>query len=361
MGDEIGRGGFAQRRETQKVQQQPAPQVGQAPEVQPARGEIPGGVVEADQYPYLAAAEDEVRGISLSHAGIGDPHTSWALQEADALHDDGTTQNLASRAHDSSDRSTPATERGQNGATSELGRRSPAGTGNDGSGDWGRETPTRTDEYNHAQWARIADMAELVGYTNAARHMRHYLDNTGAPLEVDVEALLDQAPLVDQKCGDLVEDARDEVFLRISSGDPTQDHSFMLTGSVTGAQADKGDSPDWYYAIGKMDVWYDATAQYASNGDGTGVVELDFVFNIFDNYNWDAKKWVTILGVKVMDEQVGRLHVVGLGQEYVLWGDTGSLMYSYAFDGNDMDLQRQPEAVDASSTGSRSDVGRERS
>ncbi|MET0387542.1 MAG: hypothetical protein ABW321_16345, partial [Polyangiales bacterium] len=44
--------------------------------------------------------------------------------------------------------------------------------------------------------------------------------------------------------------------------------------------------------------------------------ELDFRYKVFDRYNWDRGKKVTILTVKVTDDFMGEFHRQGLAREY---------------------------------------------
>jgi hypothetical protein len=54
--------------------------------------------------------------------------------------------------------------------------------------------------------------------------------------------------------------------------------------------------------------------------DGSFDVSVSFDLNVFDLYNWDQGKAVTILGVYVPDRILGRLHKVGLACEYPVRG-----------------------------------------
>ena len=47
---------------------------------------------------------------------------------------------------------------------------------------------------------------------------------------------------------------------------------------------------------------------------------MRFTFNYADKYNWDAGKSVTIFGRTVADTTLGRLHQVGIAQEYLMSG-----------------------------------------
>ena len=47
---------------------------------------------------------------------------------------------------------------------------------------------------------------------------------------------------------------------------------------------------------------------------------MTFTFNFDDRYNWDVGKSVTLNGKVIQDTTLGRLHQVGLAQEYDMDG-----------------------------------------
>ncbi|MBE7451440.1 MAG: hypothetical protein HS111_21840 [Kofleriaceae bacterium] len=54
---------------------------------------------------------------------------------------------------------------------------------------------------------------------------------------------------------------------------------------------------------------------------------------MFDRYNWDQGKSVTIAGITVRDEQLGRLHRVGLAREFDVEGSSTPHESSWTFTG----------------------------
>ena len=43
---------------------------------------------------------------------------------------------------------------------------------------------------------------------------------------------------------------------------------------------------------------------------------IDFEYKFYDRYNWDTGKSVTIAGITITDEFMGRFHRQGLAKEY---------------------------------------------
>ncbi len=55
-----------------------------------------------------------------------------------------------------------------------------------------------------------------------------------------------------------------------------------------------------------------ASFSVVSGSDGSPIVKIDSKLHVFDHYNWDAGKVVTIGPFDVRDEQLGSLHESGL-------------------------------------------------
>jgi hypothetical protein len=73
---------------------------------------------------------------------------------------------------------------------------------------------------------------------------------------------------------------------------------------------------DWYYALGAFS--YSVTGKvtkYSANN-----ATLEYVVHIFDRYNWDGDKAVTINGIGIEDNELGNLHLKGLAREYIVRG-----------------------------------------
>ncbi len=219
--------------------------------------------------------------------------------------------------------------RERDGANDELDRRLSGshGSQSDGSGDWGADSDDRgvTDRANHYMWSRIALVAESWGLTNAARHMRHYLGNTGADLQVDPDLMLrdvpDLAAAYDAHIASLQAEANQTAHAMSISGSVS---TSLQTPRMSDVYCDKSASADWFYAIGGFTYWVTAEVTFTLQPDGTIQAEMVTQLHIFDRYNWDGGKAVTIGGITVTDEQLGRLHRVGLAREFEVHGSSTS-------------------------------------
>lgn len=266
---------------------------------------------------------------------------------------------LKDRLSDPLDSATHGTlkERGTDKSQDELDRRTPEDTGTyeDGSGDHGSEDPTLTDYANEQFWYKVAAGADGMGLVNAARHMRHYLDGGGA-LSADADTMLRDDPSLDGMYEMIVEQLREQADDRILS-DPTSDTPFTLTSDKENHYFSKSASKDWYFAVGGCTVWVEATVTPNPPDDQCGAVPatMDATLHVFDRYNWDEGKSVTIAGLVVKDEQLGHLHKVGLAKEFEVhatssvraesWTsvmDTGSDSSEYSVAGDLKDSRMDP-------------------
>ena len=63
-----------------------------------------------------------------------------------------------------------------------------------GSGLWGTLEPTLEARAAWLAWFNVALADEIYGYDDAARHLRHFLFNSGSTLEIDVCGMIEESP-----------------------------------------------------------------------------------------------------------------------------------------------------------------------
>jgi len=246
----------------------------------------------------------------------------------------------------------------------------PAPAQGDGSGEHGSEDVAYSDYGVHQIWRGVAYAAEGMGLTNAARHMNHYLDNSGAPLIVSPELPLrddktyqaDFDKVIDEKL------AMAHAFVR----DNPEDHEQW--DFATSRSADhyfyQGNSKDWFFAVGGHQTWHDGWFTYEPAGDGRGTLTIDINLYLYDRYNWDGGKSVqllhntplggTVADLEITDEQLGALHKKGLAREFEVYGDTHRTVSIPVEPGADYDSGSAPAESEAGEyQGGRADVKRE--
>lgn len=168
---------------------------------------------------------------------------------------------------------------------------------------------------------RMADAADTLGLDNAARNLRHYLENSGDPLKFNANELINDIPAikqdVDNKYQTQVVDVAKQKIAAEYDGKPMK---FTITTPWNGAYATQDQSKDWFFATGGFSYAHTATVTVTPGKNGEAQVHIESNVHTFDRYNWDAGKSVDIGPIHIEDKAMGRLHEVGLAQEFELHG-----------------------------------------
>jgi hypothetical protein len=144
-------------------------------------------------------------------------------------------------------------------------------------------------------------------------------------------------------------------------GGNVQATNFQLTGDrKSDVYCSQSQSRDWFFAIGGFTYWYTAEVQVLPSEAGPPQITMIFTLHIFDRYNWDQGKAVTIAGITVKDEQLGRLHRVGLAQEYDVNGTATPTTQIWSYAGGSTASPPGTAPVADGRDGGRSDPSRER-
>ncbi len=197
-----------------------------------------------------------------------------------------------------------------------------------GSGGWGDDRSKRglTDYANKALWMGVVGAAMGWGYPNSARHMLHYLKNSGEKIQVDVDTMLTQIPKLREWLEQVVQTVGLDTERKFYAGGGSAVVT-KLTGKKSVVVAREG---DWHYALGGFTAWYTGEARAVpAEPEPRGTLRL--VVHVYDRYDWDKGKSVTIRGIKVTDEQLGRLHRVGLAREFDVNGSSSPLEIPWTF------------------------------
>lgn len=188
-----------------------------------------------------------------------------------------------------------------------------------GSGEFDSEGAGLDDRATEAKARALARAAELRGYTNAARHMNHYLDASGEPLDIDVDHLIGDS---DAARAD-IEDATNGTFVDLAGQIDDQYDGERLVipfeSDWTGGYAGEG---DWYYAMGGFMQRQRGVAvvEPPTTPGGEPTVRIEYQVDVHDYYNWDTGKSVDIGPLHIEDTEMQELHRAGLAQEYEIEG-----------------------------------------
>ncbi|WP_371617054.1 hypothetical protein [Streptomyces sp. NBC_00454] len=225
-----------------------------------------------------------------------------------------------------------------------------------GSGKHGAQGADWDDWVTRTKMQSLVFGADWGDLNDASRNMKHYLDNTGTPMELPVDKMLtddkgfqrhvDQVFLQDNEKA-----WREQALAEYerSGGRPvavpvetiSEDYSFTETSDQ-----------NWFYAVGSARSNVTGVVTVVPGADGKPVVGLDYQVNVWDRYNWDEGKGVNIGPMDIPDGEMGRQHKVGLAQEFNMAGSSSVKHYEPGSDA-------APPAPDASGrAGERSDPGR---
>jgi hypothetical protein len=228
------------------------------------------------------------------------------------------------------------------------------GAGEHGSDPW----YTRGDDLLMKELARkAAGVADGIGWTHAAKNLDHYLDNSGADVQVNPDEMMRDVDSfrakVDKTTADEMRRIAAEAEANGTYGKPIQFNSGWK-GHYIGPEASK----DWYYAMGGVQyaVTGVATVHPPEHPGGAPRVEMEYKTHVFDRYNWDGGKQTDIGPITITDKQMADLHRAGVAQEYNISGSTEAKHYAGTVPppGQQPDLPKPPDNRD----GSRTDPGR---
>lgn len=206
--------------------------------------------------------------------------------------------------------------------------------------------------------ARLAaTAAEAMGWTDAARHLRHYLDGNGDDLTVDPSAIIRDVPAfgsaVDQTLAGEIDRITRDAAAGSRYGEPV-----TFSTDWAGFYVTKDLDANWFYADGGI--------QYSTTGVVTVAppaapgaapeVSVDYQVHVWDRYNWDGGKSTDIGPITVTDESLAELHRAGVAREYDVTGSTST----QHFQGAPPEPGAPVTAPGDGRDGTRSDPGRDR-
>lgn len=227
----------------------------------------------------------------------------------------------------------------------------------DGSGEHGGRDAGIGDRIAEQLAGALATAAEVLGHTDAARHLRHYLANSGENLEVDTERVIADVAAaqaqVDAQLDGVLADHADAIADAAASGERVV---IPFTTEWGVATADQGSEANWFYALGSFSLSQTGVIVVEPGPDGQPVVRVEYQTHLFDRYNWDAGKSVTIGPVTIEDQQLQDLHETGLAQEFDVYGSTDTQVIEVDV----ADLDVDPPVPDPGRDGDREDPGRGR-
>ncbi|MDP5238915.1 hypothetical protein Q9Q94_05205 [Uliginosibacterium sp. 31-16] len=189
-----------------------------------------------------------------------------------------------------------------------------------GSGEW-CSVPTTLEARAYKQAIQLAlrvDEVELRVGREAVAHMRHYLDNTGTDLQLDLAELMQRSSSVRKFYA--AELAQAQAFCETLA--PGR-HTLNSTAPQAGYFLDMATERGLQYGIGGYSCWGQGTVEIVTTRQNLRRHSLDFEFHFFDRYNWDSgKKFKISNWVEVEDEFMQQFHQQCLAKEFDIKGMT---------------------------------------
>ncbi len=195
-----------------------------------------------------------------------------------------------------------------------LGTADPAFQRGNGSGPW-RSEPTTSEmmALKLLIQRHLLEATVLIG-PDAVAHMRHYFDNTGRRYTINMTGLVRDAS-----------SARDLHRQELAEAKAFVERLPPGTHSITSTRGSGGyvmiaESRNWSYAVGGYTVFGKGTAHVTAPSNREHRNRLEFELKFFDEYNWHDGNMVTLYGVEITDQLMGRFHRQGLAREYEMTG-----------------------------------------
>ncbi|MFD7558251.1 hypothetical protein ACFV9E_27370 [Streptomyces sp. NPDC059835] len=225
-----------------------------------------------------------------------------------------------------------------------------------GSGKHGAEGIEWNDWVTRSKMQALVVFADGGDLNDASRHMKHYLDNTGTPMELPVDKMLtdndgfqshvdrrhllnNEAEWREQALAEYERNGGRAVVIPVETHN--EDYYFTET-------ADR----NWFYAVGGTRSNVTGVVTVVPGADGKPVVGLDYQVNVWDRYNWDEGKGVHIGKFEIPDGEMGQQHKIGLAQEFNMAGSSSVKHYELGSGA------AVPAPDDPGRAGERSDPGR---
>ncbi|MGW2746813.1 hypothetical protein [Streptomyces sp. NPDC001450] len=200
-----------------------------------------------------------------------------------------------------------------------------------GAGVHGSESPGFEEWATKRKMELLAEGADWKGMTDASRNMAHYLDNSGTPMGLPVDKMMADVPAFKTYVDDTVRLNQDawrkqalEEF-RKNGGKPVafpvevkRDKNFYFTKEL---------DENWFYAVGGANSNVTGVVTAVPDAHGNPKIGVDYQANVWDRYNWDEGKGVTIGQMQIPDGQMAKLHRTGLAQEFDMAGSSGVKHY----------------------------------
>lgn len=140
--------------------------------------------------------------------------------------------------------------------------------------------------------ALAVKLGNLVAGEGATRHLKHFFDNVGSTLTIDLQKMTKTIKYL----GELYETELNKA--KAFSQTLNDGHHYITSKTYQKGYFDKMDDKNAFYAIGGFFYWGKGVVDVQSFGKSKKHI-LNFEFKLFDRYNWDNDKK---FGLKDIDD-----------------------------------------------------------
>jgi hypothetical protein len=154
--------------------------------------------------------------------------------------------------------------------------------------------------------------AVVIG-DDAAAHMLHYLQNSGADYQIDLAGMVEDVPSAKRRYEREVAQAQSFIE-KLAAGT----HDITSLHTEVGYNR-KDENKNWFYAIGGYHTWGRGTVVVEDSG-GQRSYRMQYEYKFYDRYNWDGGKQVKIGDIVITDHFMGEFHRQGIAREFNCFG-----------------------------------------
>ena len=193
----------------------------------------------------------------------------------------------------------------------------PGDSEREGSGPYAQRGAHRGDHMTHEADTTGAAAMQLL-LPDAARNLLHFLGNSGRPLDMNTNGMLNALPTLQGKVSEDLRTYTNEALKDAKASDYTGSVTYPFVTNWQPEKVEKSENSNWFYAVGG---YHHATADTITvypNGSYT----YKYQAHTADRYNRDGGKKFGIGPIAVSDNELQELHRSGIAQEYNLVGES---------------------------------------
>ena len=158
---------------------------------------------------------------------------------------------------------------------------------------------------------------QLLGYSNAAKFMKHFLDNTGTTYNLDVAAFLSEDSGALKSRNEAINNALRAAELLAREGEVLTVNQLSEGHPMQNSLAEE----DWQYSLGSYFDDVDIINLRVEVINGVKTYTADIKYIVTDYYNWDSNNKNAFAKIGPSPYELHELHKAGLAREFLTYGE----------------------------------------